>query len=102
MFMLKDHNDTLYHCEIMVISTEMWVPNIPEWFTRIEHAEGYESVPVDPADFEGQTVLIRRGNSSFETTSNIGGSAAFIYPYNKQVENQASISDTLCRWFEGY
>ena len=42
----------------MVISTEMWVPNVPEWFTGIEHAEGYESVPVDPADFEKQSVLI--------------------------------------------
>ena len=58
MFVLKDCNDTLYHYEIMVISTEMWVPNIPEGFTGIEHGEGYESVPVDPADFEGQSVLV--------------------------------------------
>ena len=58
IFMLKDRNDTLYRCEILIIryclympyctnfifrqifdSTGMWVPNIPEKFSGIELAE---------------------------------------------------------------
>ncbi|XP_065899576.1 FAD-dependent oxidoreductase domain-containing protein 2-like [Dysidea avara] len=57
-FVLEDRNGTSYHCDIVVVSTGMWKPNIPKGFPGIEHAEGYESVSVNPEDFEGQTVLI--------------------------------------------
>jgi len=55
MFILKDRNETLYRCEILVmryyseslmqlqvfyfLSTGLWVPNVPENFPGIELAE---------------------------------------------------------------
>jgi len=40
------------------LSTGLWVPNFPSDFPGIEHVVGYESMSIDPDDFEGKLVLI--------------------------------------------
>ena len=87
-FTLKDRNDTLYHCKIVVIrytlfikllvvlllfiifSTGMWVPNIPEQFTGIEHAEVQENpyqIPHDIYHITGIWVSINRSSGFWGT-----------------------------------
>ena len=63
----------------VVIATGMaadYVPPIP----GIELAESYRTMSVDPADFEGQRVLILgKGNSAFETADNLMETTSAIH-----------------------
>jgi thioredoxin reductase len=53
-----------------------YLPDIP----GLEHAEQYVDVPVDPAGFTDQRVLvIGKGNSAFETADNLIAHAAVIH-----------------------
>lgn len=64
---------------MLLVATGLSVPNQVD-FPGSEYVEGYESVSVDPEDFEGQNVLILgRGNSAFETAENILGVTNFIH-----------------------
>ena len=46
--------------------------------------ERYDEMPVDPAGFEGQSVLvIGNGNAAFETASNLVGVANYIHVASK-------------------
>lgn len=66
-------------CSVLLVATGLSVPNQVD-FPGSEYVEGYESVSVDPKDFEGQNVLILgRGNSAFETAENILGVTNFIH-----------------------
>ncbi|XP_065889903.1 FAD-dependent oxidoreductase domain-containing protein 2-like isoform X3 [Dysidea avara] len=79
-FLLKDQRNMIYKCDVVIVSTGVSVPIIPNSLPGIEHATGYESVSVDPKDFEGQAVLILgKGNSAFEVASNIVSSASHIH-----------------------
>ena len=40
---------------MVVVSTGMNLPNIPE---NLKHIEGYENASVNPDDYEGKSVLI--------------------------------------------
>ena len=42
---------------VLVVATGMWKPNIPN-MKGIEMAEGYETMSLNPDDYEGKTVLI--------------------------------------------
>ena len=41
----------------MILATGIWLPNIPD-LPGINYAEGYESISINPADYEGKNVLI--------------------------------------------
>lgn len=66
-------------CSVLLVATGLSVPNRVD-FPGSEYVDGYESMSVDPKDFEGQNVLILgRGNSAFETAENIFGVTNFIH-----------------------
>jgi hypothetical protein len=78
-FELLDANGETYTCEVVIVSTGLWVPNAPE-FEGSQYTERYEDVSIDPSDFEGQRILIvGQGNAGFETAQNLVGSAAYIH-----------------------
>ncbi|XP_016017251.2 FAD-dependent oxidoreductase domain-containing protein 2 [Rousettus aegyptiacus] len=78
-FILTDQKGQAYQCSVLLVATGLSVPNLVD-FPGSEYVEGYESVSVDPKDFEGQNVLILgRGNSAFETAENILGVTNFIH-----------------------
>jgi thioredoxin reductase len=76
-------------CDAVVVSTGIWVPVVPN-LLGAELMEGYESMSVDPEDFDGQTVLILgKGNAGFETAQNLVGSAAYIHMLSRSRVRQA-------------
>ncbi|XP_045635569.1 FAD-dependent oxidoreductase domain-containing protein 2 [Ursus americanus] len=78
-FILTDQMGHAHQCSVLLVATGLSVPNQVD-FPGSEYVEGYESVSVDPEDFEGQNVLILgRGNSAFETAENILGVTNFIH-----------------------
>lgn len=78
-FILTDHRGQAYQCSVLLVATGLSVPNQVD-FPGSEYVDGYESVSVDPKDFEGQNVLILgRGNSAFETAENIFSVTNFIH-----------------------
>ncbi|XP_053325035.1 FAD-dependent oxidoreductase domain-containing protein 2 [Spea bombifrons] len=78
-FLLVDQTGLEYQCNVLLVATGLSVPNVVD-FPGSEYAEGYESVPVDPQNFTGQSVLILgRGNSAFETADNILGQTNFVH-----------------------
>ncbi|CAF0906344.1 unnamed protein product [Didymodactylos carnosus] len=78
-FRMVDQKGNPYSCSIMLIATGLSIPNIPEMH-GIELAEGYETVSINPDDFEGQTVLLLgRGNSAFEVAQSIYQATNFIH-----------------------
>ncbi len=66
-------------CDRLVVAagcSKLYLPDIP----GIELAESYDTVSVDPEDFEDQRVLIvGKGNSAFETGDNLVGAASLIH-----------------------
>jgi len=79
-FELTDKNETKYNCKTLIVSTGLWVENVPPKVIGIEHTEGYPTMSVDQDDYEGKTVLIiGRGNSAFETAQHILGSTNLIH-----------------------
>lgn len=78
-FTLELEDGSVYRCPILVIATGIATPNVPP-IPGIEHVEGYETVPMDPAGFEGQRVLIiGKGNSGFEVADAILDAAAIVH-----------------------
>jgi len=63
----------------LVVATGVSLPYVPD-LPGIEHAEAYEEVSVDRADFRGQRVLVvGKGNSAFETADNLVPTASLIH-----------------------
>jgi thioredoxin reductase len=64
---------------VVIVATGVGVPYVPP-IPGIEHAEQYATMPVDPAGFTDQRVLILgKGNSAFETADNLIERAAVIH-----------------------
>ena len=62
-----------------MIGTGLFVPIVPTIVGQ-ELIEGYEEIPIDPEDYEGQSVLILgKGNSAFELATSIYGHAAVVH-----------------------
>lgn len=79
IYTMSDQNETPYKCGKLIIATGVAKPNIPD-LMGIEHVEGYETMSLNPDDYEGQTVLILgRGNSAFETATHIYGATNLIH-----------------------
>ncbi len=78
-FVVTDEHGQSYTAKRLILATgvsEINVPAIP----GIEFAERYSDMPVDPAGFVNQRVLIiGKGNSAFETADNLMESAAVIH-----------------------
>jgi thioredoxin reductase len=68
-----------FSCRYLVVATGLPQPYVPP-IPGIEHSEGYESVALDPASYEGQRVLIiGKGNSGFEIADTILDHAALVH-----------------------
>lgn len=79
MHVLNDQHGNEYSCKALVLATGMWKPNIPN-MPGIEHTVGYETMSLNPDDYEGKTVLILgRGNSAFEVADGIYGVTNLIH-----------------------
>uniref|UniRef100_A0A8C4QYC6 FAD-dependent oxidoreductase domain containing 2 n=1 Tax=Eptatretus burgeri TaxID=7764 RepID=A0A8C4QYC6_EPTBU len=79
VFRLSTRNGDLWTCNIVLVATGTSMPNKPK-FLGSELSEGYESVSVDPSDFEGQRVLILGvGNSAFETADRLMSTTSYIH-----------------------
>ncbi|OLR92729.1 pyridine nucleotide-disulfide oxidoreductase [Actinokineospora bangkokensis] len=78
-FTLRDQHGTTYRAARVTVATGVSKTYVPP-IEGVELAEGYDEVPVDPAGFTGQRVLIiGRGNSAFETADNLIETAAVIH-----------------------
>src|SRR5438309_4651161 len=78
-FTVRTGSGGVYRCGHLVVATGVATPHVPP-IPGIEHAEGYESVSVDPDDFVGQRVLvIGKGNSAFEVADAILDAAAVVH-----------------------
>lgn len=78
-YLLDDQHGNPYQCKVLVIATGMWKPNIPD-MKGIEYADGYETMSLNPDDYEGKTVLILgRGNAAFEVADGIYGVTNLIH-----------------------
>jgi cation diffusion facilitator CzcD-associated flavoprotein CzcO len=78
-FVMDDQHGNIYMSKTVIVATGLWKPNIPR-FEGEEFVEGYETVSIDPEDFEGKSVLILgRGNTAFEVADRIYGSTNVIH-----------------------
>nr|KAG5709729.1 hypothetical protein BaRGS_027754 [Batillaria attramentaria] len=78
-YQLDDQHGNTYQCKVLVVATGLWKPNIPD-VKGIEYAEGYETMSLNPDDYEGKTVLILgRGNAAFEVADGIYGATNLIH-----------------------
>jgi len=80
-FRMQDLNGNIFTCKTLIIATGMWSPRtLPKETMGEEYVEGYETVSVNPDDFEGQSVLILgRGNAAFEVADRIYGSTNYVH-----------------------
>jgi thioredoxin reductase len=78
-FRVADERGNSYEAQRLIVATGVCKPYIPP-IPGIETAELYTTVSVDPRDFVDQRVLIiGKGNSAFETASNLIETAAVIH-----------------------
>ena len=78
-FVVTTQDGSVRRAAVVVVATGVSKPYIPP-INGIEHAEQYVTMPVDPADFTDQRVLILgKGNSAFETADNLIEKAAVIH-----------------------
>jgi thioredoxin reductase len=79
LFRLTDVQGNTYSCKRLIVATGVSKPYVPQ-IPGIELAESYVDVSVDPEDFVNQRVLILgKGNSAFETATNLIPAAALIH-----------------------
>ncbi|PVD38203.1 hypothetical protein C0Q70_00814 [Pomacea canaliculata] len=79
LYYMNDQLNNSYSCKVLIIATGMGKPNIPA-MKGIEYADGYESMSLNPEDYEGKSVLILgHGNSAFEVADRIYGVTNLIH-----------------------
>lgn len=79
LHVMEDQHGNKYTCKVLIVATGMWKPNIPD-MDGIELADGYETMSLNPKDYEGKTVLILgRGNAAFEVADGIYGVTNLIH-----------------------
>ncbi|SFK67326.1 Thioredoxin reductase [Amycolatopsis sacchari] len=78
-FVATDQDGGTYRAKRVIVATGVTKPYIPD-IEGAELAERYVDMPVDPAGYTNQKVLIiGRGNSAFETADNLIETAAVIH-----------------------
>lgn len=71
-FTLKDKKKEIYNCKHLIVSTGIWVENVPSSLNGVENTVGYPNMSLNLEDYEGKTVMILgRGNSGFETATHL-------------------------------
>ena len=79
-FAVRVTSGQTYRCQRLLMATGAVGPYLPADIEGIEHADGYETHSLDPADYEGQVVgIIGAGNSAFEVADHLAGHAAVIH-----------------------
>jgi thioredoxin reductase len=79
VFRVVDQHGEVYEAPLLIVATGPSKPYLPA-IPGIETAEQYGTVTVDPRDFVDQRVLIiGKGNSGFETATNLIETAAVIH-----------------------
>ena len=72
-----------YSCRTLICALGVVRPRIPD-IEGIEHAVGYEDMPLDPEFYRGKRVgIIGQGNSAFETANHLASTAAFVHILGK-------------------
>lgn len=78
-FTVEASDGSRWQAGVVIVATGVGTPYVPQ-IPGIEHAEQYATMPVDPAGFTDQRVLILgKGNSAFETADNLIEKAAVIH-----------------------
>jgi thioredoxin reductase len=76
--------DAVFRAECVIMATGWGKPYVPP-IPGIEHAVGYEDMPLDPQAFDDHRVLIiGKGNSAFETAVPLLGHAAMLHLASRQ------------------
>ncbi|XP_078483429.1 FAD-dependent oxidoreductase domain-containing protein 2 [Ciona intestinalis] len=79
LFQMWDQHNNAYTCKYVIMATGIATPNKPE-FPGNELVTGYEDLPLDLDEYEGQSVLIiGRGNAGHETAQHIMGSTNVVH-----------------------
>lgn len=85
IFKLVDKKLNVYECKTLIVSTGLWVENLPKNVTGLEHTLSYTKMSVNADDYEGQSVLIvGRGNSAFETAQHLAGATNYIHMMSRE------------------
>uniref|UniRef100_X1ZGH7 FAD-dependent oxidoreductase domain-containing protein 2 n=1 Tax=Capitella teleta TaxID=283909 RepID=X1ZGH7_CAPTE len=80
VYIMSDQRGEQYSCRYLFIATGLWKPTIPEAISGLHLVEGYESASVNPADYEGKSVLVLgHGNAAFETADAIYPQANVVH-----------------------
>ncbi|MEV4641685.1 NAD(P)/FAD-dependent oxidoreductase [Actinoplanes sp. NPDC049548] len=78
-FQLTGADGEMLTCRRLVMAVGVSTPNVPD-IPGIEHAQGYDSMSLDPEDYRGKTVLILgKGNSALETAEYLMPYASYIH-----------------------
>lgn len=78
-FVVTLESGDVYEAPVVVVATGLSIPYVPP-ILGIEHAERYDEVSIDPADFRDKRVLIiGKGNSAFEVANNLVETARAIH-----------------------
>ncbi|RDD41254.1 FAD-dependent oxidoreductase domain-containing protein 2 [Trichoplax sp. H2] len=65
-FKFKTSKQSIYMCDVAIISTGLATPNIPSSITGLHHAMGYETMSTNTSEYVGQNILILgQGKSDF-------------------------------------
>ncbi|XP_059153473.1 FAD-dependent oxidoreductase domain-containing protein 2-like [Physella acuta] len=80
VYTMNDQMGQCYTCRTLIMATGISTPNIPRQVQGIDLTTGYETMSLNPDDYEGKSVLILgRGNTAFEIADSIYGSTNLIH-----------------------
>ncbi|EDV20876.1 uncharacterized protein TRIADDRAFT_31100 [Trichoplax adhaerens] len=75
---------SIYMCDVAIISTGLATPNIPSSITGLHHAMGYETMSTNTSEYVGQNILILgQGNSAFETAESLSSVSNILHLYGR-------------------
>ncbi|XP_060079934.1 FAD-dependent oxidoreductase domain-containing protein 2-like [Ylistrum balloti] len=79
VFRMDDQNGKTSTCKVVILATGLFKPYVPD-LLGVELTDSYDTLSVDPEDYEAKSVMILgRGNSAFETADAIYSKTNFIH-----------------------
>lgn len=83
-YTLTDKKKNTYSCQYLIVSTGLWVENIPKDLQGVEHTIGYPNMSINVDDYDGKTIMVLgRGNSGFETATHLLPAANLIHMFSR-------------------